>query len=297
MARDIVLYFGGGDMAGVFGAGVATRLQELDAYDQVKAVYGTSVGAFNGAYFLSRQTRLGSSIYYEDLNTGFIRPGKLMPLLSAILRHPDAIPEDADVMCIDKLIDVARHRKVLDTAAIAEQPIPFHVKTMVARTGTPVYHRFTAENAWDLLRATVCGAPYSSQSVEIDDREHIDAGWADPIGLAQLRSMHPDDHLVLVLNHPADRPRGHRLVRSAEAYLVGRLYGPLVAQAVVDGRRQWSRDLEAASKDGNVTIIAPDQNVPVNKTTTDPRLLIFAYAIGQQATFPLAQDLKEGRLS
>ena len=62
-----VLYFGGGNMSGVFGAGIGTRLQEADTYNKIEAVYGGSAGAFNSSYFLSRQSELGSSIYWENL--------------------------------------------------------------------------------------------------------------------------------------------------------------------------------------------------------------------------------------
>ena len=36
-----------------------------DAFD---AVYGSSAGAINAAYFLAGQARLGTTIYYEDIN-------------------------------------------------------------------------------------------------------------------------------------------------------------------------------------------------------------------------------------
>lgn len=76
--EKVVLYLGGGAMAGVFGAGIVTGLQESDFYDRVDTIYSSSAGVFNMAYFLSRQTRLGSSIYYEDLIHDFIHSGKLL---------------------------------------------------------------------------------------------------------------------------------------------------------------------------------------------------------------------------
>lgn len=72
MKEKAVLYVGGGAMAGVFGAGVVTRLQEVNAYENFSHAYGASAGAFDIAYFLAKQTRKGSSIYWEDLTKGFI---------------------------------------------------------------------------------------------------------------------------------------------------------------------------------------------------------------------------------
>ena len=77
--KKVVLYFGGGAMSGVFGAGVITALEKENIYDKVKAVYGASAGAFNAAYFLTKQTELGSSIYYEDLTKNFIFLSNVLP--------------------------------------------------------------------------------------------------------------------------------------------------------------------------------------------------------------------------
>jgi len=58
-------------MEGVFGAGVVTHLEEIDFYKNIEAVYGSSAGALIGAYFLSHQTKLGSSMFHEDLTQKF----------------------------------------------------------------------------------------------------------------------------------------------------------------------------------------------------------------------------------
>src|SRR6266849_4636903 len=72
--QKVIMYLGGGAMLGVFGAGFVTRLQEKGAYKFIEAIYGASAGAMNASYFLSRQTKLGSSIYYEELTKNFILP-------------------------------------------------------------------------------------------------------------------------------------------------------------------------------------------------------------------------------
>ena len=79
--NKVVLYLGGGSMAGVFGAGVVTRLQEENFYKHIKVAYGASAGAFNLAYFLAKQSELGSKIYWEDLTYDFISPENRKDLL------------------------------------------------------------------------------------------------------------------------------------------------------------------------------------------------------------------------
>src|SRR4051812_28025217 len=70
----IVLHIGGGVMAGIFGAGIITSFEEENIYPSIEAVYGSSVGVIIGAYFLANQSKLGSSIFYEDLIHDFIIP-------------------------------------------------------------------------------------------------------------------------------------------------------------------------------------------------------------------------------
>ena len=64
MNNKLIIYIGGGSMSGIFSAGVVTGLQDMNFYDKIEAIYGGSAGAINAAYFLSKQTKLGSSIYY-----------------------------------------------------------------------------------------------------------------------------------------------------------------------------------------------------------------------------------------
>ena len=55
-------------MRGVVSAGMVSALEELGLTHAFDAVYGSSAGAINAAYFLAGQARLGTTIYYEDIN-------------------------------------------------------------------------------------------------------------------------------------------------------------------------------------------------------------------------------------
>lgn len=55
-------------MRGVVSAGMVSALEELGLTDAFDAVYGSSAGAINAAYFLAGQARLGTTIYYENIN-------------------------------------------------------------------------------------------------------------------------------------------------------------------------------------------------------------------------------------
>ena len=127
MNKKAILYLGGGGLMGVFSAGVVTGLQDLDLYNKFEAVYGCSSGVFNGAYFLARQSMLGSRIYWEDLTDNFITKrnifyGALQRLWNGYV-HPLPFNNIVNAMHLDILIRVAREDKVLDINALKKQPI------------------------------------------------------------------------------------------------------------------------------------------------------------------------------
>ena len=55
-------------MRGVVSAGMVSALEELGLGQAFDAVYGSSAGAINAAYFLAGQARMGTTIYFENLN-------------------------------------------------------------------------------------------------------------------------------------------------------------------------------------------------------------------------------------
>lgn len=60
----------GGVMLGAFGGGVVTGLQETGFCEVADYAVGVSAGADDLAYFIAGQSRIGTSIYYEDLIEG-----------------------------------------------------------------------------------------------------------------------------------------------------------------------------------------------------------------------------------
>src|SRR5437762_13550 len=58
----------GGSMRGVVSAGMVTALEYLQLLNVFDSVYGSSAGAFNGAFFVANQAAYGTTIYYENIN-------------------------------------------------------------------------------------------------------------------------------------------------------------------------------------------------------------------------------------
>lgn len=73
-------------MRGVVTAGMLISLERLGLRDSFDAIYGTSVGAGNGAWFLANQLDSAVNMYYKKLNNlSFINPFRILrkrPMLS-----------------------------------------------------------------------------------------------------------------------------------------------------------------------------------------------------------------------
>ena len=71
----------GGGMRGAFSAGSLIALENLGFAESFDAIYASSSGAINGSYFLAKQSALGTSIYYRDINNSkfinIFRPKKI----------------------------------------------------------------------------------------------------------------------------------------------------------------------------------------------------------------------------
>jgi predicted patatin/cPLA2 family phospholipase len=158
--NKIGLIIEGGGMRGVFAGGVMIGLEKLGLTEAFDYIYASSSGSCAGAYFLSKQTSIGTSIYYEDL-TGyrFIKPWKLRSA--------------AD---IDYLCDVIfRHKKKLDTKKIKKSKTIFKIFVADADSGECTF--YTNKDKVDLIDVikASCALPlYYNKSVTIGEKEHMD---------------------------------------------------------------------------------------------------------------------------
>lgn len=127
--RKIALVLYGGGMSGVAGAGAMIALQDLGLSHAFDAIYTYSAGFPNASYLLADETRVGTSIYYEDL------AGKRFINLWRFWR----------IMDIRYLVKVMRERKRLPVDRILEASTQLYVRLWRLRAGRTQYveaHRF-----------------------------------------------------------------------------------------------------------------------------------------------------------
>lgn len=185
---SIALAVEGGAMRGVVSAGMVWALEDLGYTHTFDAVYGSSAGAINAAYFLAGQAGLGTTIYFEDINNrAFIdlsRPLRGRPIVNLSFL----------------LDDVARRRKQLAIGRVIESATPLSVlATDVDSRRSVVFRGFgTADRLFAALRAgatmpVVAGGPFNH-----DGRRLFDASLSEPIPLATAES-HGHTHVVVLL--------------------------------------------------------------------------------------------------
>jgi len=184
-------------MRGVISAGMLSALEDLGYLGSFDAVYGSSAGAINAAYFVAGQASLGTTIYYEDINnTAFIRLGR------AAAGRP--------IVDLGYLLDdVARRRKRLDVDRVLGARTPLSVlATDVDRRASCVFGPFADDRElFSALRAgatmpVVAGAPF-----EHGGRRYLDASLSEPIPLPTAEARGHTHVLVLLTRGSEMRPQ------------------------------------------------------------------------------------------
>lgn len=271
-------------MRGVFGAGVATRLQEANIYDQIEAVYAYSSGAFNGAYFLARQSRIGSTIYFDHLTENFIRKrnvfkGVWQRAWNRYVRH---IPPESfkNVVELPFLMDIAKNRVPLDVRALQSQSIPLFVKVLDAKTGEVDYFDARTTDTLKLLHAAASAAPYYFSSEEINGKLYIDAGIKESIALAKLLEDHKQNNIVVVFNRPVYSRLGG-IVKYFETKILGMMYGKHIAKLYDERDKKEDADFQLAETSDRVLLVHPSKNDAVYPGETRRNKLLALYRAGQ----------------
>ena len=130
-------------MRGVFGAGVATYLEESGLYKRIGTLRAASAGAFTAAYLMTLQTRLGSSIFYEELIDGFISTpdfwgGIWDRVANRYIRPVPRLPV-RDAVNLDRLFRATTTNKKLLLHTLRNHEIDLWVKVLELESGAIRY--------------------------------------------------------------------------------------------------------------------------------------------------------------
>ena len=194
-------------MRGVVSAGMISALEVLGSVNAFDAVYGASAGAINAAYFLAGQARLGTTIYYEDINNR-----RFIDLSRALRGRP--------IVDLGFLIDdVARRRKRLEAERVIGGATPLRVlATDFVAEDARVLGGFTdAVDLFGALRAgatmpVIAGGPFEYRA-----QRYLDASLTQPIPVPAAEAGGHTHVLVLLTRSAPMRAQ----VSAFDRYFVG----------------------------------------------------------------------------
>ena len=283
-----VIYFAGGTMRGVFGAGVATSFERNNFYPKISAIYGASAGAMTGAYFLARDVS-GASIYWEYLDNRFIRSKKNF-FLGIWQRFQNRFIKKLqsdnirDALDIEYLMDVIKNKKRLAIKKIILGDIPLNIKFLNLNSREIEYIDARRPDILEILKAGIKVFPYVHEVSIIDGKRLIDGAVMDIIGIDLLKKKHPDEKIIIVMNGQIDRKLRYRVKNILEGkFMQWTFNDPELFGLYASAEDKLSEDLEIIKADSNIFLIAPDKDVSVRSRTINTRALLQMYNLGIEA--------------
>jgi predicted patatin/cPLA2 family phospholipase len=276
----LALVIEGGGMRGVVAGGMVTALEARGLLGCFDSIHGSSAGACAGAYFLAGQARLGTRIYYEDINNKrFInlwRPWIGRPTMNThfLIDH---------VMRVDKPLDVSR---ILATRDV------LHIVATDADSGEGrVYNRFRdAEHFFSVLKGSITIPVIAGAPVEVDGIRLVDGGVVQQIALESAFAAGASHIVVLMTRKEAELERPGWTPRLAIESLILRLMHNGRLAGVYERRNRDINQVLAfiGSPERSElieSIVRPAGASEVGRLTTDTLLLEAADEEAQRAVF------------
>ena len=194
--RRIALVLHSGAMRGVRSGGAMIALQDLGLSNTFDYIFTNSAGFPNACYLLSDQTRLGTSIYYEDLSgRNFIDfRNILMPWKVADINH---------------LVETMKTRKKLEVQKVLKAKTKLFLRLFNQDEKRPEYFKVNdfQEEEFFKLMAAATSMKCISQPVQIKGsnyRDGINNSDSHYSHTQQALSSDATDVLI-IYNHPKNR--------------------------------------------------------------------------------------------
>lgn len=296
VSSKTILYFSGGTMQGIYGAGVVTALEDANVYDRIEAVYSTSAGSLVAAYFLARQSRLGSAMMLEDLVHDFISPSKFILGMYDRMWHYYIrnTPRETwrNAIDIEYLFHAVRQTRRLDCDLLSNQSIPLYVKLINLQSRAIEYKDARGPNVLQWLRAAVDVMPYTTDIQTIDGIAYADAGIKQVIGLDTLTERHPDSHIMIILNSHRTRRLSHVVKNKLEGYFASITGDEDFAANFASAEYRLRSELARIENMPHVRLYAIPDAIPIRASTTDLSILQRTYEAGKACGKKIASNLR-----
>lgn len=259
----------GGGMRGVFGCGVTDFL--LDNGITFDYCLGVSAGSANLASYVSKQ-RGRNYRYYTKYS---LRP-EYMSAFNFVTKH-----SFFDLDYVYSVLSDSDGEDPLDYKALSQSSQIYKAVATSGETGEP--HYFTKDDFrqdfYEPLKAS-SAIPGVCKPVSIDGTDYFDGGVSDPIPVEKALAD-GCDHVFLILTKPIDFVKKPEMFKSAYTKVLKNY--PAIIKKLNIRHETYNNGIKKAlelSKEGKVTIIAPDDGYSVTAFTRNIRELNHLYNEG-----------------
>lgn len=261
----------GGGMRGLFTAGVLDVMMERDI--KVDGIVGVSAGACFGCNYLSKQP--GRILRY---NINMINEPRYMSLRN-FLRTGNLMDGEFAYHTLPDEIDI------FDRETYAQSDVEYHIVCTDVLTGEPVYKRLTPPADYEFLewlRAS-SSLPLVSKPVEVGGRLMLDGGMSDSIPLKYFQDQGFERNIVVLTQPLGFTKKRTKLMPLFRIFM--RKYPAIIE---VMNRRHLMYNAQLAylaqeEKAGRITIIAPDDTLPIGRTEQNAERMKQVYQMGRKA--------------
>ena len=177
-----------------------------------------------------------------------------------------------------------------DKEAFAQSPVEFHVVCTDALTGEPVYKRLTAPVNYEFMEWVRASSslPLVSHPVDIGGRLLLDGGISDSIPLRYFQDL-GYEHNIVVLTQPKGFVKKRTRLMPLFRTLMRRY--PAIIEAMNRRHLMYNSQLAYLAQEesaGRITVIAPDDVLPIGRTEQNARRMQLVYDMGRRAAAQLS---------
>ena len=169
--HKVALVVEGGGMRAVVSAGMLTAIARLGFLNCIDAVYGSSAGAINAAYFIANQPEYGLSVYYKNVNNS-----KFISYIRFVAKKP--------ILSLAYLVNnIFEKEKKMDCEKILNSKIDLNIlASSLDSKSLKVFSKFKEkEEIYTALKASSCIPWFAGSPIVIDNERFIDASFYNSI--------------------------------------------------------------------------------------------------------------------
>jgi predicted patatin/cPLA2 family phospholipase len=274
----LALVIEGGGMRGVVAGGMVTAIQELGLTACFDTIHGSSAGACAGAYLMTDQARLGTSIFYEDINNSKVT-------------NPRRLWRGMPIMDTGFITDnVMRTTKRLDVEKIVKSVDLLHIIATTTKAREEHYSRYEGpDEFFAILRGTITMPIVGGKSVNVRGQELVDGGMVQQIPFRSAVERGATHVLILLTRRDQELERKKcRPLALLESLAMRIVYGPALAKLYASRADRINNDLKLIYENniGNVAmdyIARPKTDSRVRRFSLETDLLKKGAAEGYEA--------------